>query len=153
VGRGTGLDDAGLRHKVKVVSAALDFHRQRLSDGLSILGAVGGFEIAAMAGVCLAGAARRIPIVVDGYIATAAVAIAQQFYPDIRAHLFFGHRGIEGGHARVLDLWGVRPLLDLEMRLGEGTGAALAMNLLQSALALHARMATFAGAGVSEKTR
>jgi nicotinate-nucleotide--dimethylbenzimidazole phosphoribosyltransferase len=70
----------------------------------------------------------------------------------IRDHLFFGHRGAEGGHARVLDLWGVRPLLDLEMRLGEGSGAALAMNLVQSALALHDEMATFAGAGVSEKT-
>jgi nicotinate-nucleotide--dimethylbenzimidazole phosphoribosyltransferase len=152
VGRGTGLDDAGLRRKAEVVAAALDFHRASFDDGVSILSAVGGFEIAAMAGVCLAGAARHIPVMVDGYIATAAAAIADQLYPGIRAHLFFGHRGAEGGHARVLDLWGVRPLLDLEMRLGEGTGAALAINLVQSALALHTEMATFASAGVSDKT-
>lgn len=152
VGRGAGLDDTGLHRKAEVITAALDFHRGRLNDGLSILSAVGGFEIAAMAGVCLAGAARRIPIMVDGYIATAAVAIAERLYPGIREHLFFGHRGAEGGHARVLELWGVRPLLDLGMRLGEGTGAALAMNLVQSALALNAGMATFASASVSEKT-
>jgi len=152
VGRGTGLDDAGLRRKAEVVTAALDHHRASLADGISLLSAVGGFEIAAMAGVCLAGAARHVPIMVDGYIATAAVAIAERLYPGIRAHLFFGHRGAEGGHARVLDFWGERPLLDLDMRLGEGTGAALAMNLVQSALALHAEMATFASAGVSEKS-
>jgi nicotinate-nucleotide--dimethylbenzimidazole phosphoribosyltransferase len=152
VGRGTGLDDAGLRRKAEVVAAALNFHRAGFDDGISILSAVGGFEIAAMAGVCLGGAARRVPVMVDGYIATAAVAVAEQLYPGIREHLFFAHRGAEGGHARVLDLWGVRPLLDLEMRLGEGTGAALAMNLLQSALTLNAEMATFASAGVSEKT-
>jgi len=153
VGRGTGLDDAGLRRKAEVVTAALELHRDSLGDGLSILGAVGGFEIAAMAGVCLAGAACRIPVMVDGYIAAAAAAVADRLSPGIRDHLFFGHRGAEGGHTRVLDLWGVRPLLDLEMRLGEGSGAALAMNLIQSALALYAEMATFASASVSEKTR
>jgi len=152
VGRGTGLDDVGLRRKAEVVTAALERHRASLTDGISLVSAVGGFEIAAMAGVCLAGAARHVPIMVDGYIATAAVAIAELLHPGIRAHLFFGHRGAEGGHARVLDLWSVRPLLDLDMRLGEGTGAALAMNLVQSALALHAEMATFASAGVSEKS-
>jgi nicotinate-nucleotide--dimethylbenzimidazole phosphoribosyltransferase len=151
VGRGTGLDDAGLRRKIEVVTAGLHFHREHLKEGLSILSAVGGFEIAAMTGVCLSGAARRIPVMVDGYIATAAVAIAELLYPGMRQHLFFGHRGAEGGHARVLDLWGVRPLLDLDMRLGEGSGAALAMNLVQSALALYSEMATFASAGVSEK--
>jgi nicotinate-nucleotide--dimethylbenzimidazole phosphoribosyltransferase len=152
VGRGTGLDDAGLHRKAKVVAGALDFHRARLNDGISILSAVGGFEIAAMTGVCLAGAARCIPVVIDGYIATAAAAIADQLYRGIREHLFFGHRGAEGGHARVLDLWGVRPLLNLDMRLGEGSGAALAMSLMQSALALQTEMATFTSAGVSEKT-
>jgi nicotinate-nucleotide--dimethylbenzimidazole phosphoribosyltransferase len=152
VGRGTGLDDAGLRRKTEVIAAALDLHRTNLKEGISLLSSVGGFEIAAMTGVCLAGAARHVPIMVDGYIATAAVAVAELLYPGIRAHLFFGHRGAEGGHTRVLDLWGVRPLLDLDMRLGEGTGAALAMNLMQSALALHADMATFASAGVSEKS-
>jgi nicotinate-nucleotide--dimethylbenzimidazole phosphoribosyltransferase len=153
VGRGTGLDDAALRHKIAVVTSALEFHRERLkTGGLDLLSAVGGFEIAAMAGVCIAGAARRIPIMVDGYIAAAAVAVAARLDPDIKDHLMFGHRGAEGGHARVLEHWGVPPLLDLDMRLGEGTGAALAMNLVQTALALYAEMATFASAGVSEKT-
>jgi len=151
VGRGTGLDDAGLRRKVEAVTAALELHRGSLGSGLAMLSAIGGFEIAAMAGVCLAGAAGRVPIVVDGYIATAAAAIAEWLHPGIQAHLLFSHRGSEGGHAQVLDAWGVRPLLDLGMRLGEGTGAALAMNLVQTALALHAEMATFASAGVSEK--
>jgi nicotinate-nucleotide--dimethylbenzimidazole phosphoribosyltransferase len=152
VGRGTGLDDAALSHKIAVVTATLEFHCDLINlGGLELLSAVGGFEIAAMAGVCLAGAARRIPIMVDGYIATAAVAVAIRLYPDIKDHLMFGHRGAEGGHARVLDQWGVRSLLDLDMRLGEGTGAALAMNLVQAALALYAEMATFASAGVSEK--
>jgi nicotinate-nucleotide--dimethylbenzimidazole phosphoribosyltransferase len=151
VGRGTGLDDAALHHKIEVVTAALELHRERVGDGLGLLSAVGGFEIAAMAGVCLAGAARQVPVMVDGYIATAGVAVAERLYPDIKAHLMFGHRGSEGGHARVLELWGVRPLLDLQMRLGEGTGAALAMNVVQSALALYAEMATFASAGVSDK--
>lgn len=151
-GRGTGLDDAALRRKIDILNAALEFHRERLDgDGLSLLSAIGGFEIAAISGVCLAGAARRIPIMVDGYIAGAGVAVAKRLYPGITPHLMFGHRGAEGGHARVLEKWGVRPLLDLEMRLGEGTGAALAMNLVHSALALYAEMATFTSAGVSEK--
>jgi nicotinate-nucleotide--dimethylbenzimidazole phosphoribosyltransferase len=115
------------------------------------LSAIGGFEIAAMAGVCLAGAARRIPVMIDGYIAAAAVAVAVRLYPDIKAHLMFGHRGAEGGHAQVLAQWGVKPLLDLDLRLGEGTGAALAINLVHSALALYREMATFTSAGVSEK--
>jgi nicotinate-nucleotide--dimethylbenzimidazole phosphoribosyltransferase len=152
VGRGTGLDEAAWRHKIEVVSSALKFHGDLVAgDGLGLLSAVGGFEIAAMAGVCLAGAARRIPIMVDGYIAAAAVAVAARFYPGIKAHLMFGHRGAEGGHARVLERWNVRPILDLDMRLGEGTGAALAMNVVGGALALYREMATFASAGVSEK--
>ncbi|MGA2412509.1 MAG: nicotinate-nucleotide--dimethylbenzimidazole phosphoribosyltransferase [Candidatus Binataceae bacterium] len=153
VGRGTGLDDAGLRRKVEVVEMALALHRETLRDGgIPRLSAIGGFEIAAMAGVCLAAAARRVPIVVDGYIAAAAVAVAEWFYPGIREYLIFGHRGAEGGHAQVLEAWQVRPLLDLGMRLGEGTGAAIAMNLVNTALALYAEMATFASAGVSEKS-
>jgi nicotinate-nucleotide--dimethylbenzimidazole phosphoribosyltransferase len=151
VGRGTGVDDAGLRRKIEVVEAALTIHRADCHDGLMMLAAVGGFEIAAMAGVCLGGAAARVPVVVDGFIATAAAAAAMKLRPDLRSHLFFAHRSAEGGHALVLEALGVQPMLDLEMRLGEGTGAALAMNLIESAIALFHEMATFASAGVSGK--
>ena len=115
------------------------------------MAALGGFEIAAMAGVCLSGAALNAPVVVDGFIATAAAVAAERMSPGLFAHQFFGHRSIEGGHALVLEKLGVRPIIDLGMRLGEGTGAALAMNVIESALALFHEMATFESAGVSEK--
>lgn len=153
VGRGTGLDDAGVKRKAATVKRALELHREALLSGASILAAVGGFEIAAMAGVCLAGAARRIPVVVDGFIATAAAAAAERIYPGLYNYLFFAHRSAEGGHAQALDRMGVRPLFDLGLRLGEGTGAALAMNLLEAALDLYRSMATFDSAGVSGKVR
>ena len=152
-GRGTGLDDAGVRRKIAVLERALERHRGSLTGGESILAAVGGFEIAAMAGVCIAGAALRIPVVVDGFIATAAAAAAERIYPGLFDYLFFAHRSAEGGHARALERMRVRPILDLGMRLGEGTGAALAMNLLEAALEMFHSMATFQSAGVSGKVR
>jgi nicotinate-nucleotide--dimethylbenzimidazole phosphoribosyltransferase len=148
-GRGTGVDDAGLARKISVIEAGLRTHRGALSDGVAMLEAIGGFEIAAMAGVCLRGAAMRTPVVVDGFIATAAVAAAEKIRPGVAEHVFFSHRSAEGGHALALEALGARAILDLGMRLGEGTGAALAMNLIESALALFHRMATFASAGVS----
>jgi nicotinate-nucleotide--dimethylbenzimidazole phosphoribosyltransferase len=150
-GRGTGVDDAGMRRKVAVVERALDLHREVLSDPLAMLGALGGFEIAAMAGVCVRAAAKNVPVVVDGFIATAAAAVAERIRPGLLAHLFFGHRSAEGGHGLVLERLGVRPILDCGMRLGEGTGAAIAMSVIESALALYHEMATFESAGVSEK--
>lgn len=150
-GRGTGLDDRGLARKIEVIERALALHRGVFNDGLAILAALGGFEIAAMAGVCLAGAAAGTPVVVDGFIATAAAAVAERLCPGVLARLFFSHRSAEGGHALTLEALGARPILDLEMRLGEGTGAALAMNVIESALALFHQMATFASAGVSGK--
>jgi nicotinate-nucleotide--dimethylbenzimidazole phosphoribosyltransferase len=152
-GRGTGLDEAGVRRKVAIVERALKFHSGSLHTGESILGAVGGFEIAAMAGTCLAGAALRIPVMVDGFIATAAAAAAEKIRPGLFEYLFFSHRSAEGGHALALAHLGVRPILDLDMRLGEGTGAALAMNVLEAALDLFHSMATFSSAGVSGKVR
>jgi nicotinate-nucleotide--dimethylbenzimidazole phosphoribosyltransferase len=152
-GRGTGLDDAGVRHKIAVIERALELHRPSLSTPESILAAVGGFEIGAMAGVCLAGAALRVPVVVDGFIATASAAIAERIRPGLFEYLFFSHRSAEGGHALALQKLGVRPMLDLDLRLGEGTGAALAMNVLESALELFHSMATFGSAGVSGKVR
>ena len=151
VGRGTGVDDTGLERKIGVVEAGLQLHREYFHDGLQTLAALGGFEIAAMVGACLAAAADRLPIVIDGFIATAAAAIAQKIRPGWAAYAFFGHRSAEGGHSLVLEFLGGRPILDLGMRLGEGTGAALAMKTIESALALFHQMATFTSAGVSGK--
>ena len=153
VGRGTGLDDAGVRRKIAVIERALELHRKSLRDGESILAALGGFEIAGMAGVCLGSAARSVPVVVDGFIATAAAAAATHMCKTLMRYLFFSHCSAEGGHKLVLESLAARALLDLEMRLGEGTGAALAMNVIESALELFHQMATFESAGVSEKLR
>jgi nicotinate-nucleotide--dimethylbenzimidazole phosphoribosyltransferase len=150
-GRGTGLDDAGLARKVEVISASLRRHQRSFGDGLQMLAALGGFEIAAMAGVCLGAAACRVPVVVDGFIATAAAAVADRIFPGLTARSFFSHRSAEGGHRIALEHLRVRPLLDLDMRLGEGTGAALAISIIQAALALFHQMATFDSAGVAEK--
>ena len=150
-GRGTGLDDAGWRRKVEVVRASLERHRDTFADGLQLLAALGGFEIAAMAGVCLGAAARRTPTVVDGFIATAAAAVADKIFPGLTSRMFFSHRSAEGGHALVLEHLRARPILDLDLRLGEGTGAAVAISVIHAALAMYHQMATFAGAGVAEK--
>lgn len=150
-GRGTGLDEQRFRHKVEVIERALRLHSAALNDPLATLVALGGFEIAAMAGVCVGGAALRVPVVVDGFIATASAAIAQKLHPRLGDFLFFAHRSSEGGHALALEHLRARPILDLDMRLGEGTGAALAMAMIRAALELFHQMATFAGAGVSGK--
>jgi len=152
-GRGTGLDDARLHHKVGVIRSALNLHSGALRDPLARLAALGGFEIAAMVGVCIGGAAHHVPIVVDGFIATAAAAVADELHPALGESLFFGHRSAEGGHSLALEHLNARPILDLDMRLGEGTGAALAMSAIRAALELFHNMATFAGAGVSQKIR
>jgi nicotinate-nucleotide--dimethylbenzimidazole phosphoribosyltransferase len=151
VGRGTGLDDAGMRRKTEVVMRALEIHRAAFASGESLLAALGGFEIAAMAGVCIGGAASRVAVVVDGFIATAAAAAAEKIHPGLFDHLFFSHRSAEGGHALALEHFKLRPILDLDLRLGEGTGAALAMNLIESALDLLNNMATFESADISGK--
>lgn len=148
-GRGTGIDEAAMGHKVRVIEDALKLHQRNLRDGLGTLASLGGFEIGAMAGVCLAGAAASVPVVVDGFIATAAAAVADRIQRGVSDYLFFGHRSAEGGHALILEALGVRPILQLNMRLGEGTGAALAMRLIQSALGLYHEMATFSSASVS----
>jgi nicotinate-nucleotide--dimethylbenzimidazole phosphoribosyltransferase len=151
VGRGTGLDDAGLERKIQVVEAALRLHRESFNDALCTLAALGGFEIAAMAGACLAAAADKLPIVIDGFIATAAAAVAMKIRPGLGAYMFFGHRSADGGHSIVLEILGGKPVLDLGMRLGEGTGAAIAMKTIEAALLLYEQMATFSSAGVSGK--
>jgi nicotinate-nucleotide--dimethylbenzimidazole phosphoribosyltransferase len=151
VGRGTGIDDAGMARKLAAIESGLRLHQAHLSGGIELMAALGGLEIAAMAGACLGAAAARVPVVVDGFIATAAAAVAIRIAPAVRDALFFGHRSAEGGHALALEALDARPLLDLGMRLGEGTGAALAMNVIETALALFHQMATFASSGVSGK--
>jgi nicotinate-nucleotide--dimethylbenzimidazole phosphoribosyltransferase len=150
VGRGTGADDTTMARKCSAIERALALHGPHLHGPLDILRRVGGFEIGAMAGLCLGAAARRVPVLVDGFIATAAAALAVRFHPAVRDYLIPAHRSTEPGHAPLLEIIGHRPLLDLEMRLGEGTGAALAVPVVRAAVAAFTGMATFASAGVSE---
>jgi nicotinate-nucleotide--dimethylbenzimidazole phosphoribosyltransferase len=151
VGRGTGVDDAGLARKIEVVSASLDRHALDRGDALGVLAAVGGLEIAAMAGLMLGGARRRVPVVVDGFISGAAALVATRLVPGVRDYLCFSHLSAERGHRVVCDALDARPLFDLGMRLGEGTGAALAISLLRAAVRLQSEMATFASAGVANR--
>jgi len=151
VGRGTGVDDAGLTRKVAAVEAAIALHRDHLGDPLAVLARLGGREIAAMAGAILAARSERVPVVVDGYVATAAAAILHAIDPRALDHCVFGHLSAEGAHRDVLERLGKVPLLALEMRLGEGSGAAMAMGLIKAAAHCHAGMATFAEAAVAQK--
>lgn len=148
-GRGTGLDDAGLAHKVAVVEAALQKNRPDARDGLDILAKVGGFELGAIAGLILGAAAKRKPVVVDGLISTAGALIAYKLEPFVRDFIVCGHGSAEPGHAPMCAFLGKKPLLQLGMRLGEGTGAALAFNLVEAAARVLTQMATFAEASVS----
>lgn len=148
-GRGAGLDDAGWRRKVQVIERSLAVNQPDPSEPLEVLQKVGGLEIAGLTGLILGAAARRIPVVVDGFISSAAAALACAIQPRTRQFLFAAHRSSEPGHAALLRFIGQTPLLDLHMRLGEGTGAALAMTLIESAIRLLNEMATFSSAGVS----
>jgi nicotinate-nucleotide--dimethylbenzimidazole phosphoribosyltransferase len=149
-GRGTGIDDEGWRRKVDVVRRALSVNHPDPADPLDVLAKVGGFEIGGLAGVVLGGASRRVPVVADGFIASVAALLAVHLAPAAADYLVAAHQSVEVGHRLVLDTLGLRPLLDLELRLGEGTGAALAMSLVDAALRVLHEMATFEGAGVSD---
>lgn len=148
VGRGTGLDDAGLLHKTDVVRRVLARNRPDANDGLDILAKVGGFEIGGLVGAILAAAAHRRPIMVDGFIATAAAMIAVTLAPMVRPYLIAAHRSAEPGHSVMLAWLGLEPLLALDLRLGEGTGAVLGMQVADAACRLLDEMATFGEAGV-----
>ncbi|MBP0591381.1 nicotinate-nucleotide--dimethylbenzimidazole phosphoribosyltransferase [Paraburkholderia sp. LEh10] len=150
VGRGTGLDNAGLANKRNVLAAALAYHAVS-TDPLDVLATFGGFEIAMMAGAYLAAAQARMTIVVDGFIATSALLVADALAPAVRDYCVFAHASNEAGHRRMLDHFGAVPLLALDLRLGEGTGAALAMPLLRAAVAFVNEMASFESAGVSQR--
>ena len=151
VGRGTGIDDEGLKNKIKVIEQALAVNRPNAGDALDVLHKVGGLEIAGLAGVMIAAAGKRIPIVVDGFISTAAAMIAVELAPRVREYLISAHQSVEKGHRVMLRHLGLAPLLDLNLRLGEGTGAALAFHLIEASTRILREMATFDEAGVSDK--
>jgi len=148
-GRGEGLDDKQLAHKVKVVQKALDINKPDSRDPLDVLSKVGGFEIGGLAGVMLGAAAYRIPVVIDGFISGAAALIATGLAPGLKYYLIAAHLSAESGHKVILQHIGLTPLLSLDMRLGEGTGAALGIVIVEAAVKTLAEMATFAEAGVS----
>ncbi len=150
-GRGTGVDDEGLRRKIGVIERALAVNQPNPKDGLNILAKVGGFEIGGLAGVILGAAANGKPVMVDGFISTAAAMIAVAIAPAARGYLVSAHRSQEFGHGLMLDWLGLKPLLDFDLRLGEGTGAALGISMAEAACKILAEMATFAEAGVSGK--
>lgn len=152
VGPGTGVDNEGMARKRTAVETALAFHRAHLSDPLEVLRRLGGREIAAMSGAIIAARHQRVPVIVDGYVATAAAAVLFAIEPRAVDHCLFGHVSAEPGHRRALARMDKVPLLDLGMRLGEGTGAALAAGIVRAAARTHSGMATFAEAGVSSKT-
>lgn len=150
-GRGTGIDDAAHGRKVSVIERSLSLHRPDRTDALGVLAKVGGLEIGGLAGLILGAAAARVPVVLDGFIAGAAALVAAGLQPHCRGYLIASHRSVERGHQAVLDHLGMKPLLDLDLRLGEGTGACLGMNLVFAAIRILTEMATFDEAGVSEK--
>lgn len=149
VGRGTGINDEQLKNKIRVIKKALPVS----GDAIDILSKVGGFEIGGIAGAILAGAAKKIPVVIDGFIATAGALIAYKLAPNVKPYLISSHKSKELGHRIMLNYLELEPILDLDLRLGEGTGSALAMNIIDAAFKIFNEMATFKGAGVSEKSQ
>ncbi len=152
VGPGTGITADGVSHKAQVIEQALALHKEAMSSAVEILRCVGGFEIAALCGAYIAAAQQGLPVLVDGFISTSAALMAVQMNPAIAPWLMLSHASAEPGHTAMVEALGEQPLLDLGMRLGEGSGAATTVPLLRLACALHANMATFAEAGVAEKS-
>lgn len=149
--RGTGIDDATLQHKIRVIEEALLLNRPDPRDPIDVLAKVGGFEIGGIAGLVIGCAMERIPVVVDGFISTAGALIAAELQPRVKDYLFAAHRSVEIGHGHLLERLGQQPILDLGMRLGEGTGAVLAMQVIEAALRAYREIATFSDAGVSQR--
>jgi nicotinate-nucleotide--dimethylbenzimidazole phosphoribosyltransferase len=150
-GRGTGLDDNGLRRKIEVIEQAIQVNQPDRNDPLDVLTKLGGLEIAGLVGVILEAASRRVPVVLDGVIAGAAALTACRLAPQIKPYLIAGHRSVEPGHTVLLESLNLEPLLGLDLRLGEGTGAVLAFHLIDAAVKTLNEMATFNEAGVSEE--
>jgi nicotinate-nucleotide--dimethylbenzimidazole phosphoribosyltransferase len=149
-GRGTGIDDFKLKHKIDIIEKALKTNRPDPNDPIDILSKVGGFEIGGLVGIMLAGASHRIPVVIDGFISGAAALLATELEPKVKSYLIPSHCSAEAGHKRMLSFLGLKPLLDLDLRLGEGTGAALGINMVDASIKILTQMATFHDAGVSE---
>jgi nicotinate-nucleotide--dimethylbenzimidazole phosphoribosyltransferase len=150
VGPGTGLDAAGIAHKALVIQRALQLHRAHLDQPLEALRRLGGFELAALVAAYIASAQAALPVLVDGFVASAAALVAERQCPGASHWFMFAHESAEPGHARLLRALGAEPLLSLRMRLGEGSGAAVAVPLIRLACTLHGQMATFAEAGVAQ---
>lgn len=151
-GRGTGVDEAGLQRKIAAIKRALEVNRPDPNDPFDVLSKVGGLEIGGLAGVMLGCAARRVPVVIDGFISGAAALVAAALEPAVKPYLIAAHQSVEAGHRACLNHLGLQPLLDLDLRLGEGTGAVLAFHLIEAAARVLNEMATFAEAGVSEQS-
>lgn len=151
-GRGTGIDDDTLSHKVRVIERALSVNADRLGDPLGALAAVGGLEIAGICGLVLGAAACRVPVVVDGFISSAGALVASRMCEFVHDYLFFSHLSAEAGHVAFMRAFDAEPLLDLGLRLGEGTGAALAMSLIEAGVKTYKQMATFGAAGVNSES-
>ena len=150
-GRGTGLDNKQLQQKIRIINESIAFNKPESAKPLEVLAKVGGFEIGGLAGVILGAAAHRVPVVIDGFISGAAALIAAGLCPQSKDYMIAGHCSVEPGHKIILQHLGLKPLLDLEMRLGEGTGAALAMSFAEISVRILMEMATFTEAGVAEK--
>jgi nicotinate-nucleotide--dimethylbenzimidazole phosphoribosyltransferase len=148
--RGTGINDIALENKIRVIEQGLALNRPDPKDPLDVLAKVGGLEIAAIAGLVLGCAANAIPVVIDGFISTAGALIASELHPNVRDYVFAAHASVEIGHRFMLERIGAAPILDLNLRLGEGTGAALAMSLIEAGVKILKEMATFEQAGVSQ---
>jgi len=151
-GRGTGIADGAFDNKVRVIEKAIEVNRPDPSDPIDVLAKVGGAEIAGIAGLCLGAAARRIPVLIDGFISTAGALIAYEIEPKVSDYMISAHQSVEAGHRCMLERMGLRPILDLDLRLGEGTGAAVAMNIVEASLRMYNDMATFAEASVTGDT-
>ena len=150
-GRGTGVDDSGLARKIAAIETALSVNKPDPEDAFDVLCKVGGLEIAGLAGVIIGAASRRVPVVIDGFISGAAALLAVGLAPAARPYLIPSHRSVEIGHTAVFQSLGLQPLFDFDLRLGEGTGAALAFHIVEAAARILDEMATFGEAGVSEK--
>lgn len=150
-GRGTGLDDSGLEKKIRVIEEVINLHRPDPEKPLDVLQHVGGLEIAGMAGVIVGAASKGVPVVLDGFISSSSALIAAGIAPESKSYMIASHRSVEKGHGAILEYLGLEPILDLRMRLGEGTGAALAMNIIEASCKILNEMATFESAGVSKK--
>lgn len=151
--RGTGVNDEILRNKIAAIKEALKLNKPNPNDPIDVLSKVGGFEIGGLSGIILAAAARRIPVVIDGFISGAAALIAFGLEPKVKQYMIASHCSVERGHKIILDYIGIKPLFDLSLRLGEGTGAALGINLVEAGIKILTQMATFSDAGVSESSQ